>query len=177
MEGKRPLTMGEQVRITITEGDTMEIREKGDRSLIGKIWADKKNNKEAFKTVMSRLWRSVEGIVFKEIQDDVWIFKFSDTEDKQKVMEGRPWAFDRQLLVLNELNGQIPPSEMEFHHTPVWIQIHDMPLHCMTKIVGTKIGELMGTLVEVDAAGDGSGWGRYLRIHVIIDITKPLERG
>lgn len=45
------------------------------------------------------------------------------------------------------------------------------------KGVGVKIGESMGEIEDVDVAGDGSGWGRCLRIRVWIDLGKPLERG
>jgi hypothetical protein len=52
-----------------------------------------------------------------------------------------------------------------------------MPLICMNKTVGTKIGTSMGEILEVDVAGDGMGWGSYLRLRVNIDITKPLDCG
>lgn len=52
-----------------------------------------------------------------------------------------------------------------------------MPLLSMTKQIGEKIGASLGELEEVDMAGDGNGWRRYLCIRVIIDLLKPLERG
>lgn len=51
-----------------------------------------------------------------------------------------------------------------------------MPLICMPKSVGSKIGESIGELEEVDVADGCAGWGRYLRIRVNIDLRKPLER-
>ena len=47
----------------------------------------------------------------------------------------------------------------------------------MTKANGSKIGESLGILEAVDTDGDGVEWGSVLRIRVIIDIQKPLERG
>ena len=55
--------------------------------------------------------------------------------------------------------------------------MHDMPLLCMAKGVGTKIGNSLGNLHDVDVVGDGVGWGRCQRICVTIDLTNPLERG
>lgn len=52
-----------------------------------------------------------------------------------------------------------------------------MPLLCMTKGIGTKIAMSMGILEEVDVASDGVGWGRCLRLRVVIDLSKPLEWG
>ena len=35
----------------------------------------------------------------------------------------------------------------------------------------------MGEIEDVDVAGNGAGWGCCLRMHVIIDLSKPLKRG
>ncbi|XP_059446486.1 uncharacterized protein LOC132178037 [Corylus avellana] len=175
--GNISLTEGEQYGIKISEGEIALAREKGTRCLVGKIWTGKRTNQEAFKQVLSKIWRTRRGVIFKEVQDNLWIFEFEEDGDKRRVLEGRPWSFDRQILVINELEGNTPPSQMKFSMSPFWVQVHDMPLVCMTKGVGVKIGESLGNLEEVDVAGDGAGWGRCLRIRVSIDITKPLDRG
>jgi hypothetical protein len=70
---------------------------------------------------------------FKDLRDNIWLFEFSDQEDKMRVLNGRPWSFDRQILVLNEFDGSTLPSQLEFNYSPFWIQVHDMPLICMNK--------------------------------------------
>lgn len=57
-------------------------------------------------------------MVFKEVQDNVWLFEFLEIEDKKRVLDGRPWSFDRQILVLNDFDGSVPPAQMEFTHFP-----------------------------------------------------------
>jgi hypothetical protein len=47
----------------------------------------------------------------------------------------------------------------------------------MNRGVGIKIGTSLGEIEDVDVAGDGAGWGRCLRLRVVIDLTQPLERG
>jgi len=116
-------------------------------------------------------------IFFKEIQDNLWLFEFSDEEDLRRVLKGHPWSYDHTLLVLNEFDGKTPPSQMDFSFTPIWIQIHDMPLACMNRGVGRKIGESIGTVEEVAIAEDDVGWGRSLRIRVAINLYQPLDRG
>jgi hypothetical protein len=175
--GNCSLSEGEKSGIKIAEGEIVEAREKGVRCLVGKLGSRKRINNEAFKQVLSRIWRPRKGIIFKEVQDNLWIFEFEEDGDKRRVFEGRPWSYDRQILVINELDCNLPPSQMQFSLSPIWVQVHDMPLICMTKGVGEKIGESLGILEDVDVAGDGAGWGRCLRIRVSIDVTKPLERG
>lgn len=174
---KISLTDGEKSGINISDGEVEDAREKGAKCFIGKIWMEKLVNKEAFKSILSRIWRTVGRVVFKELQENLWLFEFSDGEDKRRVMEGRPWSFDRHMMVLNEFDGKPSPPQMKFDQSPIRIQVHDMPLLCMTKAVGVKIGESLGVLEDVDNAGDGAGWGRCLRIQVVIDLSKPLEHG
>jgi hypothetical protein len=79
--------------------------------------------------------------------------------------------------VLNEFNESIPPSQIEFNHSPFWVQVHDMPLLYMNQVVGMNIGESMGEVEDVDITRDGLGWGRCLRIRVKVNLQQPLERG
>jgi hypothetical protein len=46
---------------------------------------------------------------------------------------------------------------MEFITSPFWIQVHDMPLICMTRGVGKKISDSLGVMEDIDIAGDGAG--------------------
>jgi len=70
---------------------------------------------------------------------------------------------------------RIPPSQMDFSSFPIWIQIHDMPLGCMNRAVGTQIGNSLGKVEDVAVAKDDVGWGRYLRVRVEINLYQPLE--
>lgn len=56
-----------KIGITIIEGEIVDGRVKGERCLIGRIGDKKKVNKEAFRTVLSRIWRTVGSVVFKEV--------------------------------------------------------------------------------------------------------------
>jgi hypothetical protein len=47
-------------------------------------------------------------VIFKEVQDNTWLFEFLEENDKRRLMTRRPWPFDQQMLVLNEFDGQCP---------------------------------------------------------------------
>jgi hypothetical protein len=136
---KISLTDGAKVGIKVTESDVAKTREKSTNYLVGKLWTNKTINKEAFNAVLSRIWRTVGQVVFKELQDNCWLFEFLGESDKQRVLEGTPWSFDRVALVLTEFDGKIALSQIDFTHTPIWVQVHYMPLLCMNRGVGIKI--------------------------------------
>jgi hypothetical protein len=161
----------------VEDFEIAEAKQQENNCLIGKIWAGKRVHNEGFINVFRRIWRIEKEVNFKEIQPNMWMFEFSQEADKLKVLEGRLWSFDRFLIALLEFDGSIPFSQWNFSTSPFWIQIHELPLICMTKSIGSKIGHSLGVLETVDIAGEGVEWGSVMRIRVIIDIKKPLERG
>ncbi|KAK2663140.1 hypothetical protein Ddye_001714 [Dipteronia dyeriana] len=46
----------------------------------------------------------------------------------------------------------------------------------MTKEMGEFVGRLIGDLVDIDVGSTGECFGKYLRVLVAIDISKPLTR-
>jgi hypothetical protein len=142
--GKISLTEGEKIRIKVDEVEVSEARAIAGKCLVGKVWTNKNINREAFISVMSTIWRIAGEVKFKDLKNNMWLFEFSDQADKRRVMEERSWSFDRQILVLNEFDGSTPLSQLAFDHSSFWIQAHDMPLICMNKDVGTKMGNSLG---------------------------------
>ena len=174
---KISLTDGEKIGIKVVEGDVAETTEKRVNYLVGKVWTEKSINKEAFRTILSRIWRTVGQVLFKEFQDNCWLFEFFRESDKQRVLEGRLWSYDRCALMLNEFDGKVTLFQMDFMYTPIWVQVHNMLLLCINRGVGVRIGVSLGVLEDVDVVGDGAGLGRCLQLRVMINLGKPLERG
>lgn len=97
--------------------------------------------------------------------------------DIEHVLNGRSWSFDKNLICIQEFDSNTPPSEMNFTHEPFWIQLHGMPLAAMTFEARQRIGSTIGEVMTVDVVGEGVGWGKYLRVRVSMDISKPLAQG
>jgi hypothetical protein len=91
-DGILPLTKGEKQGISIGDDEIEDLRIKGSKCLVGRHGDGKKINKEAFKSVLTRIWHIRGHLFFKEIQDNLWLFEFSDEEDQRRVLEGRPWS-------------------------------------------------------------------------------------
>jgi hypothetical protein len=142
--GRLSLSEGEKEGIQITEGEITKERAKVARCLVGRVGTEKKVNREAFRSLLTRLWKPLGRITFKEIQHRIWLFEFSDAGDRDKVLLGRPWLFDRNLIVLNEFDGVTPPSQISFTHSPFWVHVQDLPLLCLNRGVGQKIGATLG---------------------------------
>ena len=52
-----------------------------------------------------------------------------------------------------------------------------MLLACMSREMGQRIGASMGKVEDVDVDEDDVGWGEFLQVRIVLDLTKPLSRG
>jgi hypothetical protein len=71
-------------------------------------------------------------------------------------------------------DGFTPPSQLVFEKAAFWVRMYNLPLACMGSDIGEQIGATVG---EVDQNDGEAEWGEYLRVRIIIDLTKPLDRG
>jgi hypothetical protein len=88
--GGFPLFEGERRGIQIADETIQDFRDKGSQCLVGSLGVLKKLTNEAFKAVLLRIWRPGGRVVFNEIQENLWLFKFPEESDKHKVLAGRP---------------------------------------------------------------------------------------
>jgi hypothetical protein len=65
---------------------------------------------------------------------------------------------------MEEFNGVIPPTQIEYEKVAFWVRMHNLPLACMGQELGHKIGSSVGEAEEVETTKDGVGWGKYLRV-------------
>ncbi|XP_042983285.1 uncharacterized protein LOC122312689 [Carya illinoinensis] len=166
----------EEQAITFDEDVGEELKHKRECSLVGKFCMDRNVSKEVLENTMKKVWRISRPAKFQEVGTNVFTISFANIADKQRVWSGRPWLFDYHLFVLKPLDENIPPQKMKFLQERFWVQLHDMPLSCMNENRGKQIGNTIGVVEEVDVKEDGSGWGRFLRVLIDVDLYKPLAR-
>ena len=117
-----------------------------------------------------------KGVDIEAVSDNVFTFQFKDEGDRQRVLSGSPWSFDDALIVMEIPVGKGSIETMEFRYADFWIQIHQVPLLCMSRDIGFFLGEMIGDVIEVDSGLSGVCSGNFLRIRVRIDITRALKR-
>lgn len=74
-------------------------------------------------------------------------------------------------------DGCAQSSAMKFEEEIFCVQLHNLLMGCMDEERGMQIGGSVGKVMEVDVSADGVGWGRFLRVRVVISLQKPIARG
>ena len=132
---------------------------------------------EVLRKNMKMLWKPNRGLQISEIEDDMFLVEFGDGRDKKRVMEMSPSSFEKQLVLLQEFDGELVPKEIVLKWTPFWVQIYNLPLKSMTRETGMEIRAKIGTVLDIDVPEKGVQWGKFFRVRIRFDATKKLVRG
>ncbi|XP_048502753.1 uncharacterized protein LOC125498566 [Beta vulgaris subsp. vulgaris] len=142
--------------------------------LVGRLLTDRSYNVDAFKKTITGVWKPVHGLVIRVLSPNLYAFQFFHWRDMAKVLEGRPWCFDNMLVLLKEADGDEQPDQVTLNHSPFWIRIKNLPFNSRSdEVVRALVGNL-GEVLQLEE--DVLGFGRYRRVKVMIDVTKPLRR-
>ncbi|EXB66629.1 hypothetical protein L484_024925 [Morus notabilis] len=143
--------------------------------LLGKLLSSKPYNKRFFQSTMIDIWR-MPGVESREVAKDVFFFSFASVRDRDRVLDMEPWSSDRALVVLKPLeNGDMADSD-DFCYSKFWVQLHNLPLEGRLSRIGEMVGDIIGSTVSVQQDDKGRCWGQYVRVRVVLDITKPIRR-
>lgn len=83
-----------------------------------KVLTQRSVNVEALKKNMRMLWKPNKGLQVSEIEDNLYLAEFGDSRDKKKVMEMRPWSYEKQLVLMMGFEGELVPKEIRLRWSP-----------------------------------------------------------
>uniref|UniRef100_A0A2N9I6M1 CCHC-type domain-containing protein n=1 Tax=Fagus sylvatica TaxID=28930 RepID=A0A2N9I6M1_FAGSY len=171
------LSDSEKCNLKLRTGKIQQSIQEAKFSLLFRLLTSRSFNGEAFKGTVRNLWASQGGLTIRDIEDNLFMAIFNRGDDMERIIIQSPWTFDKKLIQITRFESDMQPTAVKFTHSLFWIRIHNLPILSMVREVGEDVGNHIGRLVEVDVPDNGIAWGRYLRIRVEIDITKPLLRG
>lgn len=105
-----------------------------DRDLASDVWAVGKlltrdpvgYTFRVFKSVMKRLWGETNHVDVREVSQNMFVFCFANTRERNFAVRGGPWIFDRQNVVLEVFRPNGTPSQVPLVKVPYWVQIHGL---------------------------------------------------
>lgn len=163
--------------LEVKEEDLEGVVTRGKLCLVGKLLADRVMSKEQIKSSLLRGWKLTGTCTFKLLEENLFVIEFQHAWDKSNVLEGRPWTFEGHLFAIEDFHGLTPPTQMVFDKAAFWVLMYNLPLACMSAAIGSQIGSSVGEVEDVDVVDDGVGWGEFLRVRILLDLSKPLARG
>ncbi|CAH9125829.1 unnamed protein product [Cuscuta epithymum] len=158
------------------EGDESS-KGKAEFPVIGIILTDRKIKSQYFKELMASLWTPVKGVSIQEISDKRYIFTFYHKLDMRRVLDEGPWLFERNLLLLKEIQTEDIPLQINLYEADFLVQVHNAAYGFMNLGSARRIGNYIGTFLSFDDKKADEKFKPFLRIRVRMDVRRPLKKG
>ena len=133
---KLSFTKEEDEDIVLRSSCTRATREVGKNYVVMKILAHRSISLEALRKNLKMVWKPNKGVQISEIEEDLYLMEFSYKKDKKKVLDLCRWSFDKQLVLIQEFEGELTPKEIVLKWSPFWVQIFNLPLKSRKKETG-----------------------------------------
>ncbi|KAI3981719.1 hypothetical protein MKX01_009545 [Papaver californicum] len=101
--------------------------------------------------MVEELWEVKGNLSMFAMNNGFYLFKFSCTEDKIRVLESADlWQIQQRPLILREWNWKLNFDRVEMKFLPVWVKIHNLPLFLWTTSFLSKVGSGLGIPLHAD---------------------------
>uniref|UniRef100_A0A2N9H3A9 Uncharacterized protein n=1 Tax=Fagus sylvatica TaxID=28930 RepID=A0A2N9H3A9_FAGSY len=168
----------EKFTLSEAEGDTADLVSTTDQPksyLAAKFLTRRALNAEAVARTFTPLWRTDHGFTIRDMNENRLVFIFEDEADRERVMMGEPWAYDKHLVVFQRIEEEEAIDDVVFQETSLWVQLHGLPVRRMNPEVASILVSSLGRVEQIaenEASADG---GHAMRIRIRLDVTKAFE--
>ncbi|KAH1033457.1 hypothetical protein J1N35_045631 [Gossypium stocksii] len=135
-----------------------------------------KVNREAMYRVFKSIWYKKEEVNFVAMKEGVILVKFGDVEDRKRILNLSPWLFDKCLFAMLSYVKEKEMDSYAFNLSPFWVRIFSIPFEYMDRSVVMDVGSAIREVIAIDWCDRDGRWTEYIRLRVIINISKPLRR-
>ncbi|KAL2247912.1 UNVERIFIED_CONTAM: hypothetical protein Sindi_2643500 [Sesamum indicum] len=105
-----------------------------------------------------------------------FFFQFKTEIDMEEVIEGGPWLFQGQPIVLQKWEPGMAMTKLKHTHVPVWIKLRHFPLEFWTTEGLSTVASGVGKPLYPDAITRACTRLDFARVCVMIDVTQKLEK-
>ncbi|KAI9086987.1 hypothetical protein K1719_031148 [Acacia pycnantha] len=123
---------------------------------------------------IQNLWKPTGHLKLIDIDDDCFLVKFQEDLDFQNALLNGPWMIFGHYLTVQPWSPSFRPQDHVINQVIGWIRLPKLPARYYHKSIIRSIGSVFGEVIKVDYNTDSGDRGRFARIAVIIDLTKPL---
>lgn len=103
-----------------------------------------------------------------------FLVRFYPKEDLDVVLKRGPWFIGNPFLSLRPWEPFFKPSTTNVMPIVVWVRLNELPIELYEVEVLRQIGESIGRVLWIDTHITMEAQGKYARLCLQIDTSKPL---
>lgn len=111
-----------------------------------------------------------------ELGKGCYIIKTENGEDYTIAIAGGPWLLFNYYLAIQQWKPDFEPSTDGFKNMAIWVQLPELPIEYYETQALLKIGKGIGKPIKIDWHTSQAKTGKYARMCIEIDTSKPLTK-
>lgn len=159
--------------ILLTKEEKQRMRQPWKLSLIIKMF----DKHIGYMTLLRRLtkkWQIKGQMNLIDIGYSYYIAKFTAKEDYDHVLTGGPWLIDDHYLTVRKWVPNFTPDDEPIKILNAWVRIPDLAVEYFDAAFLHKVGSKIGKVIKIDNTTANAERGKFTRMCVEIDLSKPL---
>jgi hypothetical protein len=129
---------------------------------------------KALETRLKQMWVRKGVISIIDLGNDYYLVAFTHEEDQYGALMDGPWFIYDHYLTVKEWSPNFHPASDTIKEVAVWVRISGLPIEYYDVQILHFIGDRVGKTVKVDKNTWSHERGKYARLCVQVDLTKPL---
>ncbi|KAK8574638.1 hypothetical protein V6N12_062328 [Hibiscus sabdariffa] len=126
------------------------------------------------------IWKHDKIMSIKTVKANYYRINFPTEDIWNDILSRGHWTFKDDWLALAAFNPNYNIDDYTFFSMNVWVRIYGIPSILMddddiAHHTGNTLGAMIGTILKVDTRRIDLNMVDYLRIGIVLDVTKPQE--
>lgn len=159
--------------IPVSKEEKERLRRPWRRTLIVKVLGRKVSYSYLFQR-LQRMWKPDANFDLIAIDQDYFLARFDSLRDYEFAKYEGPWIILGHYLTVQEWEPNFFPHKNKLNKLLVWVRFPTLPIEYFDDEFLAKIGRNIGRPVKVDTTTSLISIGKFARICVEVDVTKPL---
>ncbi|KAI9084260.1 hypothetical protein K1719_033767 [Acacia pycnantha] len=123
---------------------------------------------------LRQIWERKGNIDIFDLDNDFYLVSFQHNEDYMEALIGGPWVINDAYLSVARWRPDFNPKNARIESVVAWVRIPELPAPLFDKKFLLNLGNSIGKAIRLDIHTAQRTRGKFARMCVELDLTKPL---
>ncbi|KAI9123451.1 hypothetical protein K1719_004751 [Acacia pycnantha] len=123
---------------------------------------------------LSQIWARKGSIDVFDMENDFFLVSFQHCDDCMEALIGGPWVIADAYLSVSRWRPEFNPKNKRIDSIVAWVRLPDLPAPLFDKKFLLNLGNSTGKAIKLDIHTAQRARGKFARMCVELDLTKPL---
>ncbi|KAI9080533.1 hypothetical protein K1719_037499 [Acacia pycnantha] len=123
---------------------------------------------------LRQIWEQKGNINIFDLENDFYLVSFQHSDDYMEALTGGPWVINDADLNVARWRPEFSPKSERIESVVAWVRFPDLPAPLFDKKFLLNLGNVIGKAIKLDIHTEQRARGKFARMCVELDLTKPL---